>query len=90
MRAYTGIVPDFAAGDVKGMKLADVRAGGPADEAGLKGGDLIVEFAGQRIMGLQDYADALTGAKIGQPVQVVVVRDAQRITLTITPGTRPE
>ncbi len=88
MRAYTGIVPDFAAGEVKGLKLADVRAGGPADEAGLEGGDMIVEFAGQTIAGLQDYADALIGVKIGQPLQVVAVRGGERITLTMTPRTR--
>ncbi|MGB2987429.1 MAG: M28 family peptidase [Phycisphaerae bacterium] len=90
MRAYTGIVPDFAAGGMEGMQLADVRAGGPADQAGLKGGDRIVEFAGQKINSLQDYADALTGAKIGQPVTVVVERDGRRITLTMTPASRPQ
>jgi S1-C subfamily serine protease len=90
MRAYTGIVPDFASGDIEGVRLADVRAGGPAAEAGLMGGDVIVEFAGQQIRGLQDYADALTGAKIGQAVQVVVLRGEERITLTVTPGTRGE
>jgi S1-C subfamily serine protease len=72
------------------MRLADVRPGGPADKAGLRGGDLIVEFAGKQIASLRDYADALTGAKIGQPVAVVVQRDQQRIELTITPTARPE
>ena len=75
---------------VKGLKLADVRADGPADKAGLKGGDIIVEFAGQKIAGLQDYADALTGAKIGEPVPVIILRNGERITLTLVPATRPE
>jgi hypothetical protein len=89
-RAYTGTVPDFAAGDISGVKLSDVRPGGPADKAGLKAGDVIVEFAGKQVNNLQDYSDALMGAKVGQPAQVVVEREGERITLTITPTARPE
>ncbi len=88
--AYTGTVPDMAAGDIEGVKLADVRPGGPADKAGLKGGDVIIEFAGQKIANLYDYSDALKGAKPGQPVSVVVRRDGQRIALTITPTVKSE
>jgi len=88
MRAYTGIVPDFAAGQIEGVKLADVRADGPAAQAGLKAGDLIVEFGGKKIASLRDYADALIGAKIDEPVTVVVMRGDERISLTITPTVR--
>ena len=80
----------MASSDVEGVKLSDVRPGGPADQAGMKGGDVIVEFAGQKIANLQDYSDALIGAKVGQPAKVVVLRDGRRIEVTITPSTRPE
>jgi hypothetical protein len=89
-RAYTGTVPDFAGGDVQGVRIADVRPGGPADQAGLKGGDVIVEFAGSKIANLQDYSDALIGVKIGQAAPIVVERAGERLTLTITPTARPE
>ncbi len=89
-RAYTGTVPDFSGADVAGTRIADVRAGGPADKAGLKGGDIIVEFAGRKISNLQDYSDALIGVKIGQPVEIVVDRGGERLTFTITPTARPE
>ncbi|MHC4064072.1 MAG: M28 family peptidase [Planctomycetota bacterium] len=89
-RAYTGTVPDMAAGDIEGVKLADVRPDGPADKAGLRRGDVIVEFAGQRIANLQDYSDALVGAKVGQSVSIAVLRDGKRINSTITPTTRPD
>ncbi len=39
---------------------------------------------------MQDYADALRGAKIGQTVSIVVARDGDRIKLTITPTSRSE
>ena len=49
-RVYTGMVPDFGGGgDVDGMLLSDVRPGGPAEKAGLTGGDVVVEFAGKSI-----------------------------------------
>ena len=73
---------------MKGVKLSGVRAGGPADKAGLKGGDVIVEFAGQKIANIYDYTYALDAVKIGQPVEIVVVRDGQRVTLKITPEAR--
>ncbi|MCP4251123.1 MAG: M28 family peptidase [bacterium] len=89
-RAYTGTIPDMASSDVEGVKLSDVRPGGPADQAGMKGGDIIVEFAGQKIANLQDYSDALIGAKVGQATKVVVLRAGQRIELTITPSTKSD
>jgi len=89
-RAYTGTVPDFAASGITGVRLSDVRPGGPADKAGLKAGDTIVEFAGQKITNLRDYSDALLGAKVGQAALIVVERDGRRITLTITPTARPQ
>jgi S1-C subfamily serine protease len=61
------------------------RPGGPADEAGLRGGDVIVEFAGLPIKNLQDYSDALIGAKIGEPVDIVVLREGERVKMKITP-----
>jgi len=88
-RAYTGTVPDFAAGGVTGVRLSDVRPGGPADQAGIKAGDIIVEFAGRQVNNLQDYSDVLIGAKIGEPVPIVVERDGKPIKLTITPTARP-
>ena len=70
------------------MKLSGVRGGGPADKAGLKGGDIIVEFGGKKIANIYDYTYAMDAVKIGQPVQVVVLRDGQRVTLTVTPEAR--
>jgi len=87
LRAYLGTIPDYAA-EVQGVKLSGVRAGGPADKAGLKGGDVIVEFAGTKIANIYDYTYAMDAAKIGQPVTVVVVRNGERISLSLTPEAR--
>jgi hypothetical protein len=87
LRAYLGTIPDYAT-EAAGVKLSGVRAGGPADQAGLKGGDIIVEFGGQKIANIYDYTYAMDAAKVGQPVQVVVLREGQRVTLTVVPEAR--
>ena len=65
LRTYLGTIPDYTT-EVKGVKLSGVRGGSPAEKAGLKGGDVIVEFAGQKIANIYDYTYALDAAKIGQ------------------------
>ena len=87
LRAYLGSIPDYAQ-EVVGVKLSGVRASSPAEKAGLKSGDVIIEFAGQKIKNIYDYTYALDAVKIGQPVKIVVTRDGQRTEITATPETR--
>jgi len=87
MRAYTGVVPDYGS-DVEGLLISDVRAGGPAAKAGIKGGDVVIEFGGKKIKNIYDYTAALNGIKIGKPSKVVVMRKKKKIELVITPEAR--
>lgn len=84
-RAYLGTVPDFSSENIVGIKIGGVKAEGPADKAGFKEGDIIVEFAGLKITNIYDYKYALDAAKIGKPVEVVVLRNGNRYTLTVVP-----
>jgi Tol biopolymer transport system component len=88
--AYLGTVPDYRAMDATsgGVLLADVRSGGPADLAGIKGGDRIIEMAGTRIENLYDMTFALQDHKPGETIDVVVIRNEQKTTLRATLGTR--
>jgi S1-C subfamily serine protease len=88
MRIFLGTIPDYSTGDIEGLKLSGVRGGGPADKAGLKSGDVIVELAGKAIKNIYDYTYAMDALKVGEPVPVVVIRDGQRVTLTVTPEAR--
>jgi Tol biopolymer transport system component len=89
LRAYLGTIPDYASSDdVDGVKLSGVRADGPADRAGLQGGDVIVKFAGQEIKNIYDYTYALGAVKIGEPVEVVVLREGKEVTITVVPEAR--
>lgn len=87
LRVYLGTIPDYAT-EVKGVKLSGVRGGSPAEKAGLKSGDVLVEFAGQKIANIYDYTYALDAARIGQPLKVKVQREGQTLEITVTPEAR--
>ena len=87
LRAYLGTIPDYST-EVKGVKLSGVRGGSPAEKGGLKGGDIIVEFAGQKITNIYDYTYALDAVKIGVAVKMTVEREGQRTDLSVTPEVR--
>ena len=88
LRAYLGTIPDYGDSEIPGLKLSGVATGGPAHQAGMKGGDIIVSLAGRKIENIYDYTYAIDALKIGQPAEVTVVRKGKRIEMEITPGAR--
>ncbi len=87
LRVFTGTIPDYAT-DVEGLLLSGVIEGGPADEAGLAGGDVIVQFGSQTITNIYDYTYALDAVKIDEALTVVYIRDGERRETTLTPRAR--
>jgi hypothetical protein len=87
-QAYLGTVPDMAPGDKPGLRLTGVRPGSPADLAGLKTGDVIVELGGAPVKDLYSYSDALYAHKPGETIKIVVLRGTERVTVTATLGRR--
>ena len=87
VRVFTGTVPDYST-EVKGLLLSGVIGGGPAEQAGLQKGDVIVEIAGQTIANIYDYTYALDVLKIGEPAKVVYMRSGERRETTLTPAAR--
>jgi hypothetical protein len=75
---YFGSIPDFGEG-VTGVKFGDVREGSPAAKAGLKAGDIMIEFDGKPIQNLYDFTYALRGKKPGDEVKVKVTRDGKPV-----------
>ncbi len=87
VRAFTGTIPDYTT-EVDGLRLSGVIEGGPADTAGLREGDVIVEFNGASIANIYDYTYALETVEIDEETPVTVMRDGERVELTIIPGAR--
>ena len=87
VRVFTGTVPDYSS-EAKGLLLSGVIGGGPAEQAGLQKGDVIVEIAGQTIANIYDYTYALDVLKIGVAAKVVYTRAGERRETTLTPAAR--
>jgi len=87
-RVYLGTIPDYGE-EVEGVKLTGVRDGSPAAKAGLKGGDVIVECAGKQIKNIYDYTYVLQERKVGEVVDIVVLRKLERVQLKATLESRP-
>ena len=85
--AYFGSIPDF--GEIEnGVRFADIRPGSPADKAGIKPGDILVEFRGRPIKNLYDFTYALRASKPGDVVEVKVLRDGKTVSAQVTLGRR--
>jgi Tol biopolymer transport system component len=84
--ASLGTVPDYAGDGRPGVLLSGVRAGGPAEQAGLQRGDLLVELAGTPIRDVHDFMYVLRRARPGEKAAAVVLRGDERLTLQVTFG----
>ena len=88
----------------KGVVVESVTQDSGADEAGLKGGktqvvvagetfvlggDIIVSFGGKRISSIEQLRDAVAAHKPGDKVKVVIYRDANKTSVTVTLGRQP-
>ncbi|SES97796.1 M20/M25/M40 family metallo-hydrolase [Stigmatella erecta] len=84
--ASLGTVPDYAGppNGQKGMLLAGVRAGGAAEQAGLKRGDLLVKLGTHAVGSVEDLMYVLNSAKPGETVTAVVIRDGKEVPLPVT------
>lgn len=71
---------------VLGAQVVNVVAGGPADRAGVKEGDVITSFNGRTIESADELTVAVRTAKIGEAVPFTYWRDGRTFTGTITPA----
>ena len=98
------VTPDVAkalgAADARGVALRKVDERGPSKAAGLrassapddqppKGGDIIVEIAGQAVRDFGDLSQEVSARRVGDTVDVTVLRDGKRVTLKLTLADRP-
>jgi hypothetical protein len=79
---YFGSIPDFGQTE-NGVKFSDVKPNSPAAKAGLKAGDVLIQFDDKPIKNLYDFTDALRRSKVGDVVEVKVIRDGQPINASV-------
>jgi serine protease Do len=71
-----------------GVVIDEVYSESPASRAGLKAGDVIVEFDGERVRSARQFSRLVAEAPSGRSVKLGAVRDGQRLNVDITPETR--
>jgi S1-C subfamily serine protease len=93
-KVYLGLLADDlteadrkALGSGSGIKVADVR--GPAKDAGVKAGDILVELDGEAV-GEDKLAEILSKHKPGDELEAVVLRAKKRVPLKIVLGERKD
>ncbi|MDO8915090.1 MAG: trypsin-like peptidase domain-containing protein [Coriobacteriia bacterium] len=69
-----------------GALIEDVVVGSPAEKCGMKSGDVLVSLAGEPITSVEDAFAAIRSRKVGQTVELVVIRGSSRTTLSATLG----
>lgn len=84
---YLGTIPDMSMAE-GGVRLTGVREASPAAVAGLQAGDVIVAFAGREIADLYEYTYALRAHAPGDRIEIVVLREGERVTLSAVLGRR--
>lgn len=72
----------------RGVKVSRVSEGSPAEKAGIKENDVILEFNGERIEGVEQFVRMVREVPAGRSVKMVVWRGGQTTTLTATVGDR--
>jgi len=75
--------------DAKGVIISEITEGSPADKAGLKHNDVILEFNGKPVESENEFRRNVALLKPGTNVEIVVWRDGKRKTLTATLEKRP-
>ena len=71
-----------------GVRVDDVNQGSPAEKAGIREGDLVVEFDGERVRSAMQLTRLVRETPEGRQVAVAVMRDGKRQTLQATPEAR--
>jgi serine protease Do len=97
-RAYLGVAiqplePDLAkhlgVSNLQGAVISDVQTNTPAAAAGIKPGDVVVEYAGKPVTSPGELQQAVDQSPVGHKEPVIVVRDGKRVTLEVTTAEQP-
>jgi S1-C subfamily serine protease len=80
-----GTIPDYGQEGIKGVRISGVSKESPAEKAGLKEKDIIVELSGSKIENIYDYVYALQVAKPDKETIIKVRRGEAVLDLKIIP-----
>lgn len=68
-----------------GVRIDDVNADSPAEKAGIKAGDVVVEFDGERVRSARQFTRLVQETPEGRSVAIGLMRDGKKQTVNATP-----
>jgi serine protease Do len=98
-RAYLGVGIQHVTADLakqfhveprEGVLVNQVHAGTPAEKAGLKSGDVIVEFSGKQVTNPRELQLSVERADVEKSHSLKIVRDGKQMDLSLQPEAQPE
>ena len=84
------VAESFKLGSTRGALIAGVLRGGPADKAGVKPGDVLVEVQGKPVADTAGMLNLIAALPPGEPAKMKLKRQGQDVDATITVGRRPK
>ena len=88
--AFLGVILAGVESGQAGAVISEVTADSAADEAGLEADDLVISIDGATVQSPADLAAQVQTHQPGSTIDLVVVRDGEEMTLTVTLGERPD
>ena len=70
----------------QGVVVENVRGAGPAEKAGVKTGDVVIEFDGDRVRSVRQLSRLVKETPSGREVSLIVMREGERMALKVTPA----
>lgn len=85
--AFLGVLGNDPADAQQGALVVEVRAGSPAALAGIRRGDVLLEIDGVKVPGMTEFAAEVRKHQPGDEVEIVLLRDTDERTISVTLGT---
>ncbi len=84
------LAKNFKLSNTEGALVTEVIPDSPAEKAGIKAGDVIMEFAGKPIKTVAELRNRVAFSGVGEAVAVIVIRDGERQSLSVNLGEKPD
>jgi serine protease Do len=84
------LAKSFNLSEKKGVLISQVEPGSPAAKAGIKSGDILLEYDGRPVNSYKDLSIAVAESKVGVSSKLKLLRQGQEVPLEVKIGERPD